>query len=204
MKINKLLIATHNPGKLAEISKQLDILNIELVSLVDLNIKEDIEETGNTFEANAKQKADFYYKLSKIPTLADDGGLEIDILNGEPSVKSRRWPGYEASDQELLDILLEKLKDVPLAKRNAKFVDVIHITDGQNNISARGECQGIIGLELACPMEDGLPWSAIFYPEDYNKVFSQLSPEEKSKLSHRGRALEQIINKLSTKGEVNK
>ncbi|MCD4760329.1 non-canonical purine NTP pyrophosphatase, partial [bacterium] len=114
MKINKLLIATHNPGKFEEIKNRLSSLNVDIISLKDLNIKEDFEETGDTFKANAKGKAEFYYNLSKVPTLADDSGLVVDALNGEPGVKSRNWLGYRGTDKEILNHLMERMKDVPV------------------------------------------------------------------------------------------
>ncbi|RJQ33934.1 non-canonical purine NTP pyrophosphatase [Candidatus Parcubacteria bacterium] len=199
MKINKLLVGTHNPGKLTEIKKQLSSLNIEIFSLTDLGIKEDYQETGATFEENAVGKAKFYHQLSGLPTLADDAGLEIDALGGEPGVMSRRWPGYEASDQELLDLLFTKLKGVPMEKRGAKFVAISALTDGQELIVSRGECLGRIGTELACEIKPGIPWSSVFYPTGYKQVFSQLSVEEKNKISHRGRSLNNLIKELEKK-----
>ena len=196
MKINKLLVATHNPGKFVEIKRQLTDLGIEVVSLKDVGIDQDFEETGNTFEDNARGKARFYYKLAGIPTIADDSGLEVDALGGEPGVKSRRWPGYEAGDQELLDLLVNKLKGVPWEKRTATFIATAVIIDGDKEIVTRGENRGKIGLKLACPIKPGIPWASIFYPEGHDKVFSQLSIDDKNKISHRGKALDKVIKEL--------
>ncbi|MBU1203166.1 non-canonical purine NTP pyrophosphatase [Patescibacteria group bacterium] len=196
MKINKLLIATHNSGKFEEIKKQLSSLNIELLSLNDLDINEDPEETGQTFEDNALLKVKYYYQLAKMPVLSDDGGLEVDALGGQPGVESRRWGGQRLSDQELIDKMFVAMKDIPTERRIAKFVDVVAVYDGQEIITERGECQGIIATELVCPIKPGVPWSSIFYPEGSDKVFTQLTPEEKSRLSHRGKALEKVIKKL--------
>lgn len=196
MQINKILVGTHNPGKLTEIKKQLAPLNIEVLSLDDVGIKQDFDENGKTFEENALGKAKFYYQLSGIPTLADDAGLEIDILNGEPGVLSRRWPGHEASDQELLDLLFAKLDGVPMEKRTAKFVAISALFDGKESIVTKGESLGKIGFELACEIKPGIPWSSAFYPDGYDKVFSQLTIEEKNKISHRGRSLNKLIKEL--------
>lgn len=204
LKINKLLIATHNPGKLEEMAKRLLKLGIEVVSLDDLNIGEDFEEIGTTYEDNAVGKAKFYYRLSHMPTLADDSGLSVDALDGAPGINSRSWPGYRGSDQELLGMLLDKMKDIPEAKRTAKFVSVIAVYDGKKLITARGEEPGRIAKKQVCKMDSGLPYSAVFYPRNSNKVFSQLSIDEKNAISHRGRALEEIINQLSAPGGVNK
>ncbi|MBT4516658.1 MAG: non-canonical purine NTP pyrophosphatase [Candidatus Komeilibacteria bacterium] len=204
MKINKLLIATHNIGKFTEIKKQLEVLDIKIVSLSDLGIKEDFEETGETFEANAMGKAKFYYNLAKIPTISDDSGFAVDALNGEPGVHSRTWPGYEASDEELLQMLLYKMKDVPDQERTAKAVCVIAFYNGEEEIITRGEEYGTISKKVESKIEKGLPYSAVFFSKGYNKVFSQLSIEEKNAISHRGIALDKLIKKLSAKGGVNK
>lgn len=193
IKANKLLIATHNVGKFSEIKKQLGPLGLELVSLVDLGIEDDVEEKGDKFEDIVRDKAEFYYKLSQIPTLATDGGMEVDVLGGEPGVKSRRWPGHRASDEELLQFLLDKLEGIPIEKRTARFVETIAIHDGKKIKIFRGECRGKIGLESACELKPGLPWSSIFYPDGYDKVFSQLTPEEKNEVSHRGNAIKKLI-----------
>lgn len=196
MKINKLLIATHNPGKFEEMKHQLSSLNVQILSLNDLDIGNDPEETGKSFEENAILKVKYYYNIAKIPVLSDDGGLEVDALGGQPGVESRRWGGEKLSDQEMLDKMFEAMKDVPKDKRTAKFVDVVAIYDGQEIIAERGECPGTIATEVVCPVKPGIPWSSIFYPRPYDRVFSQLTPDEKSKVSHRGQAIEKVIKKL--------
>lgn len=196
MKIDKLLIATHNAGKFAEISAKLKGLNVPLYSLDDLHITEDFEETGETFADNAIGKAKFYYELSKLPTLADDSGLCVDALGGMPGVHSRRWDGSKGTDEEILQKLFDKLKGVPLDKRTATFIAVAALYDGRELILARGENKGIFGLQAACPIKEGVPYSSAFYPDGHDRVSSQLSIEEKNKTSHRGRALEELIKKL--------
>lgn len=197
MKINKLLIATHNPGKFKEISVHLLPLKLELVSLSDLGITEDYAETAETYEENAIGKARFYYQLSGLATLADDSGLSIDALGGEPGVHSRNWPGHRGTDEELLSLLLDKMKDVATEKRTANFVTVVAYWDGEKEIVTRGEESGLIADKQVCPIEEGFPYSSIFYPHGYDKVFSELSISDKNKISHRGRALNQFINKIN-------
>ncbi|MBI5465477.1 non-canonical purine NTP pyrophosphatase, partial [Candidatus Gottesmanbacteria bacterium] len=144
--MKKILIATTNPGKFAEIKYFLSDLPIKIVSLTDLEIKENVEETGKTFEENAKKKAIFYSKITGLPTIADDGGLEIDFLGGEPGVKSRRWiNGKDAGDEELINYALKKLKGVPLKKREAclRAVLALAIPGGEIFVS-EGKVRGLI------------------------------------------------------------
>ena len=197
MKMTKLLIATHNPGKFKEISVHLLALKLELVSLNDLGIGDDYVETAETYEENALGKAKFYYQLSGLPTLADDSGLSVDALGGQPGVHSRNWPGYRGTDEELLTMLLDKMKDIAAEKRTANFVTVVAYWDGEKEIICRGEEPGLIADKQVCPIEEGFPYSSVFYPQGYNKVFSELSISDKNKISHRGRALNQFINKIN-------
>ncbi|OGY94713.1 MAG: hypothetical protein A2406_02390 [Candidatus Komeilibacteria bacterium RIFOXYC1_FULL_37_11] len=203
-KLNKLLVATHNPGKFKIIKDKLSSLNIEILSLDDLGIKEDFEETGQTYQENASGKAKFYYKLAQMPTLGDDSGLSVDALDGAPGLYSRFWPGYKGTDEELLKMLLDKLKDVPDAQRTAKFVTVLALFDGQQIYFGQGEVKGVITQEALCDLEPGLPYSAVFRPDGYDKVFSQLTLEEKRGVSHRAKAVDEIIKQLSARGGVNK
>ena len=132
--MKKLLVATSNPAKFKEIKYFLSDLPLKIVSLKDLKVKERVEEDKDTFEENAIKKALFYAKKSNLPTIADDGGLEIDVLGGEPGVKSRRWiGGKEASDEKLIDYTLRKLKGVPSEKRGAQLRAVLALAfpDGQ-------------------------------------------------------------------------
>ncbi len=199
MTINKLLIATHNPGKLRECKERLSSLNIQLYSLSDLSIKSDFEEKGKSYQENAAGKAKYYYQLSQLPTLADDSGLSVDALGGEPGIHSRQWPGYTAGDEELLTMLLDKLEPVPDKDRTAQFVTVAALFDGDNLLIGRGECPGHITRYPQCQLESGLPYSSVFIPEGHTQVFSQLSTEDKNAISHRGRAIASIISQISNK-----
>ena len=121
----KLLIATHNPAKALEYKHYLSDLGLELLSLSDLNITEEASEDGLTFEENAIKKAKFYHQLTGLAVIADDGGLMIDALNGAPGVKSRRWLGYKMTDEEMIQSVVEKMKDVPEDKRTCHLVGII-------------------------------------------------------------------------------
>src|SRR3989338_763320 len=119
--MKKLLVATQNPGKILEYKELLKNLPIEVITLQDLGITEEAPEDAPTFEENAKLKATFYSKFVDFPTIAEDSGLEIDHLNGEPGVKSRRWPGHRATDDELVKMIEEKMQGVPKEQRGAQF-----------------------------------------------------------------------------------
>src|SRR4051812_15283266 len=121
--MQKLLIATHNPAKVAELSKGIKhyLNNVEIISLKELHISDEPEEIGKTFIENSRLKAEYYGNLAKLPAIADDGGLTIDALNGEPGIQSKRWLGRDATDQELIDYTLQKMKHIPSNKRTAQF-----------------------------------------------------------------------------------
>jgi len=160
MIIDKLLIGTHNQGKADFFKKNLSDSGLEILTLDDLNIDADPEETGETFAANALLKAKFFYQLTGIPTLSDDSGLMIDALDGEPGVKSRRWSGQYASDQELVDILLKKLDNVSEEDSTAKFVSSIAIViTPEIVITAEAETRGYIKKQPQIPYKTSVPWS---------------------------------------------
>lgn len=191
--MKKLLIATNNPAKIAEYKIILKNLPLELITLGDLNIKTSVEEDGETFEENAIKKAKFYSKLSGLPTLAEDGGIEIDHLNGEPGVKSRRWPGYEASDEELINMTFEKLKGVPLKKRGAQLRVVIALVANNETKISGGAIRGII---LEKPVEThipGYPFRSVFYIPTMKKVFAEMTEEEEMLVSQRKKAVEKLL-----------
>lgn len=198
-----LLLATTNEGKIKEyreILKQLE-LKLQTVSLKDLEITEKVEEDGETFEENAIKKAKFYCKLSGFPALADDGGIEIDYLNGEPGVKSKRWPGYDGTDEELRQMTFEKLKGVPLGRRGAQLRAVIAITkDGENVHTFEGVWRGYIveNKSKAAKLTPGYPFRSIFYLPEQNIVLGELPFEEEVKLGHRMKALKNAMPILKT------
>jgi len=188
----KILIATSNEGKLSEVQNALAGVNCETVGLRGFDI-ESFEETGATFRANSLLKAQYYHAQTGLPTIADDSGLSVDYLGGEPGVKSRRWPGYEASDAELLDMLLSKLRGVPMEQRSAQFICAISfIYDARNRYTTDHATKGVILEKPILPLKNGIPWSSLFLASEVGKVYAQLTPEEKNKVSHRGKAVEKI------------
>lgn len=207
----KILIATKNAGKTREFNNVLG-KHFECVMLSDFKDVPDVEETGETFEENSALKAKFYFEWSGIPSIADDGGLEIDILGGEPGVKSRRWPSSteilegkaerEKTDQELIDITLEKLKGVPQDKRKVKLRTVVTYYDGNHVISDSQSIEGYITEGEPPPCESGYPFRAIFWIPKFKKLFQDLTDEEHKSINHRRRAIENVVNKILREMEV--
>lgn len=193
-KARKLLIATTNPGKLLEYKILLKDLPLKLVSLKDLNVEAEAEEKGETYEENAIEKVKFYSRLTKLPTLADDAGIEVDYLDGEPGVKSRFWFGYRATDKELIDIILAKLKGVPRGKRGAQLRMVIALfVPGQEKIyTFKGSLRGII-VEKPTKTFPGYPFRAVFYVPKIKKVLGELTMEEEAAIAHRKKAIEKAL-----------
>ena len=185
----KLLIATHNRGKLIEYQEILKDLNVELLTLDDVGIEHDVEETGKTFEENARLKARAYARLSGILTLADDSGLEVDALNGEPGVYSKRYAGEGIGDAARNEYLLEKLRAVPQPERAARFRCVVAIEDaGGNSWTTEGTCEGEIAFEPRGT--NGFGYDPIFIVSGRGKHLAELASDEKNRISHRGRAAE--------------
>ncbi|KKT82025.1 MAG: hypothetical protein A3B99_02215 [Candidatus Yanofskybacteria bacterium RIFCSPHIGHO2_02_FULL_44_12b] len=180
----KILIATKNPAKAREVRTFLGE-GFKLVSLFDFSNAPDVEETGKTFEANSLLKARTYFEWSGLPSISDDGGLEIDYLNGEPGVLSRRWPGHEASDQELIDIALKKLKGVPKEKRTAHLRTVGTFYDGTNTLVETASIDGYIVEEYPGKCEPGYPFRSIFWIPQFHKLYQDLSHEEHDAVNHR-------------------
>ena len=191
--MTKLLIATKNPGKVLEYKVILKDLPLDLVILKDLNITADVEEDGRTFKENAVKKAKFYFHLSGLPVIAEDSGLEIDCLQGEPGIKSRRWPGYEASDQELVDLALKKLKGVPFKKRGAQLRVVLALDIGGTVNTFEGVLRGVMTEKPEAPIIPGYPFRSLFYLPKIGKVLGELSMEEEAEIAHRKQAVKKAL-----------
>jgi len=191
--MQKILIATKNPGKLKEFKVLLGNLPIELVSLKDLNIDHNVEENGKTFDENAIKKACEYSKLSGIITISEDGGLEIDALNGEPGVHSRRWHGRRMTDKEMIDAVLEKMKDVPPEKRTAHMRGVLALAEPGKEIKTfEGKIDVVIAFKPSPKIIEGYPYRSIMYLPKKNKYFVDIPFSEQSNFSHRGMAIKKM------------
>lgn len=193
--MQKLLIATTNKGKLRELSNFLADLPVQLVSLKDVDITDDVEETGKSYEENSKMKALFYAKKSGLPAIADDGGLEIDALGGAPGVKSRRWLGYEASDEKLVDHMMKVSKNLPANNRKASFVVSISFALPNGKVwSTSGKVNGIIAEKPHLKLLEGYPYRSFFYLPKIGKYYheSELSKKEQKLYNHRYKAIEKL------------
>ena len=196
MNRNKLLVATHNAGKVREYQYLLSGLPVDLVSLDDLGITHDVEETGSTFPENAWLKAHAYSRLGGMLTLSDDSGLEVDALNGEPGVHSARYGGNLChSDEERVSLLLSNLEGVPWEARTARFRCVIAIClPGGPEVSVVGSVAGMIQYEPQGT--EGFGYDPVFYLPSFRRTIAQLSMEDKNRISHRGDAANRAVAAL--------
>lgn len=198
IRMDKLLIATKNPGKLFEISQFLSDLPLEIVSLKDLGITEDVLEDGQTYEENSKKKALFYAKKSGLPTIADDGGIEIDALEAAPGVRSRRYfgkNGKEATDQEITDAMEDLIKKFPEGKRGATFKTVITLaTPDGRYFCVKGSVAGVIREQPHRQPIPGYPYRTFFYLPKLGKYYheSNLSEKEQKLYNHRYKAMQKL------------
>ena len=199
--MKKLLLATHNQAKLEELIKGTKILNkkIKITSLKDFNIKHEPEETGKTFKENAILKAQYYANLTKVPTIADDGGLEIEILNNEPGVNSHRWPGYKATDQELIDYTLKRLNGLPKTKRTAYLRVCVCFYDPKSKIHLCEEekIKGYVSEKGTQKPTNGYPYRSLFVVSKFNCFYDKLTNEQHRQTNHRLIALKRLVNKAS-------
>ena len=200
----RVVLASKNPHKLAENSKITEKFGIELVLQSELGVDIDVEETGTTFEENSFLKADAVMKATGLPALADDSGIAVDALNGEPGIYSARY-GFDESldDWGRLLLLLKNMQDVPDGQRQAKFVCVITFVTPQGQmIQARGEIHGELTREPVG--ENGFGYDPVFYYPPLGKTTAQLSSEEKNKVSHRANALQLFYEKMKEAGYADK
>ena len=193
---NKLLIATKNQGKVGEFKEFLKELPFEIVSLKDLNITEDIEEDGKTYQENSQKKALFFAKLSGLSTIADDGGIEIVALNNEPGIRSRRWLGYEATDEEIIGHMLKVSKELPKDNRQAFFKTIVTFALPNGKVwSVPGEVEGTISDKPYLKLLQGYPYRSFFFLPGINKFYheGELSKEEERLYNHRYKAVQKLL-----------
>jgi XTP/dITP diphosphohydrolase len=200
--MRRLLIATTNPAKLAEYRLLLRDIELDLVSLSDLGIVEAPEESGATFEENALIKARYYFERSRTATLADDGGLEIDALGGEPGVRSHRWlnSGGDDSDEALVDEVMRRMKDVPVGRRSARLraATALIYDDGArvHRRVAEAAIEGVIAERPYPVFRAGFPYRAVLFMPERNCFVGELGDEEEAKISQRRIALAKLRDDL--------
>ena len=195
----KLLLATNNKGKVREYQSLLSCVPVELVTLAEEGITTVVSEDGDSMEENARLKAVALAQESGLAALADDSGLEVDALGGEPGCLSARYAGEGASDSELVSYLLDKLKGLPDEKRSARFRCVIAVATPDGRVKmCSGECRGFITLEPGGT--DGFGYDPIFYIPEMGKTMAELSLETKNKVSHRGQAARGVPDVLARVG----
>ena len=200
----KVVLASKNKHKLVEISKITEKFDIELVMESELGVDIDVEENGTTFEENSFIKAQAVMKDTGLPALADDSGIAVDALNGEPGIYSARY-GFDETldDWGRLQLLLKNTAHVPDGQRQAQFVCVITMVTPEGQvIQARGEIHGQLLREAHG--ENGFGYDPIFYYPPYGKTTAERSPEEKNRVSHRANALKIFYEKLKEAGYADK
>lgn len=195
--MKRVIIATNNAHKVTEIRDTFADLGWECLSLKEANIESDPEENGATLVENARIKARAAHELSGCAVLADDSGLLVDALDGAPGVYSSRYAGEDAADGDNNELLLKKLADVAPEDRTAHFSCVlVFINEDGTEMVAEGRVDGLIGFEERGT--EGFGYDPLFLPDDFGneKTFSELGLEEKQKVSHRARALQQLLTQL--------
>lgn len=200
-----IILASRNKKKISELKK---IIEEGIVSQEDGTVNiltpddfpqcEEVEEDGETFEANAIKKAVYVSKCSGLTAIADDSGIEVDALNGAPGVYSARYAGEASDDMANNRKLLDEMKDVPDEKRTARFTCCIALASGDNVKTFMGHVDGRIGRENRG--DNGFGYDPLFFPEGHDRTFAEMTADEKHSMSHRGRALEKLQEYLKDKG----
>ncbi|MDN3449143.1 XTP/dITP diphosphatase [Planococcus sp. APC 3906] len=194
--MKQVIIATQNLGKAKDFEALFRPFGYEVLTLRDIAEEIDVEETGSTFEENAILKAETVAKLLNTAVIADDSGLEIDALGGEPGVYSARYAGGEKSDSANIDKVLEKMKGIPEEKRHARFRCVLAIAvPGKETKVFSGACEGYIIEERIG--ENGFGYDPIFWVPSEGRTLAEMQPQEKAAISHRGNAMREMQQSLS-------
>ncbi|MCH7996739.1 MAG: RdgB/HAM1 family non-canonical purine NTP pyrophosphatase [Chloroflexi bacterium] len=190
---DKLLLATHNQGKVGEFRHLLKDSPFVLVTPSELSISMVVDESGDTYEENASIKARAFSAASGLVSLADDSGLEVDALDGAPGPRSARYAAPDASDGQNLALLLRNMAGVPWERRTARFVCVVAIAIPSGEVElCRASCEGIIGLEPSGA--SGFGYDPVFYLPQLGKTMAQLDMEGKNRISHRARAVRRAVS----------
>jgi len=199
MPSSKLLIASNNNHKVAEFKRLFAHLPIELVTPNDINLNLDVDETGDTFEANARLKAHAFAEASGLPALADDSGIEVDSLNGRPGVLSARYGGEGLDDAGRVQLLLREMAAIPDDQRSCRYrvvlVLVDHAKPAGTEDSTEGRCEGFVAL--ATSGANGFGYDPIFYVPAFGKTIADVTSDQKDSISHRGIAARDMAEILA-------
>lgn len=193
--MTKFVLASHNPGKLKEMSAILEDLGVEVVLPAQVGVDAEVEETGETFEANALLKAKAVCQAAGLPAIADDSGLCVDALGGAPGVYTARYGGEDLTDAQRYTLLLNALRGQ--TNRAAHFVSVVACAfPNGDTLTAEGRCDGTIAF---APMgTEGFGYDPVFFVPELRKTFAQMDGAEKASISHRGKALQAFSKELAT------
>ena len=191
----KLLLATRNRDKVREIRSVLADLDVELICAANVPDLPEVEEDADTLEGNAIKKAMTLHKITGLPTLADDTGLEVEALGGAPGVYSSRYAGPDATYADNVQKLLQAMRDVPESRRQAQFRTGVAFAHDGNVETVEGICRGVITTEPRGSNNFG--YDPVFYVPDLGKTMAEMTLEEKNRISHRGRALQEIKKRLA-------
>jgi non-canonical purine NTP pyrophosphatase, rdgB/HAM1 family len=192
--MTQVLIASNNQGKIREIKTLLADFDVRIRTLKDLGITVDVPETGTTFKENASLKAEALSKKTHLITIADDSGLSVDVLNGEPGIFSARYSGPEKDSERNIDKLLRKLEGVPMTQRAAHFSCTLALSiPGEATHFVVGRCDGVI--TMARHGTDGFGYDPVFLVSDEKETFAEMGDEKKNQISHRALALKQLREK---------
>ena len=196
MKI-KIVLATHNGDKCAEIEEILREMQLELLTLNKFPEIEEIIENGHTLLQNALIKARTVHKITNLPAMADDTGLEVDALNGKPGIYSARYAGENCSYSDNVNKLLQEMEKIPLIKRSARFRTSIAYVDNNVELTTEGAVEGII--TNVTKGIDGFGYDPVFYIPDMKKTYAEMSMDEKNQISHRGKAVKNMQKLLQSR-----
>ena len=187
--MNKILIGSNNQAKINTYKRLLEGLNLQIVSAKDLKIPAP-EENANNYEDEAVKKARYYFQKSGIPSIVDDGGFEIEALNGEPGIKSRRWIGREMTDQEIIDEVFKRMQGQ--TNRACKHTIVLALASPFGVFLADGDVAGVVAKEPSAKRHEHFPYRSVMFLPKYNKYWVDLTSEEEEILNHRKHAIEKI------------
>lgn len=193
--MKKLLIATTNTGKLKEFTNFLQDLSLEFLSLKDVGIFTDVEEAGKTYKENSELKATFYAKKSNLPAIADDGGLEIDFLNGAPGLQSKRWVGKNSTDKKIIEHMKKISQNLPDNNRNASFKISLSLALPNGKVwTVEDKVDGIIAKKPYLKLSKGYPYRSFLYIPELKKFYheDQLSDRELKLYNHRYKAVQKL------------